>query len=148
MSKTTSIILRVVGVILLVAIAAGVAFQFGYRLGVSNSPAIAEQMGKWLDKTGELPAPYAYRGMANPMPGYGYYAPFMAYGMGFHPIGRLVGILFTVFLVFGALRLIFFRPWMHHSWHHHMHPCMRYWDEHPENPPASGQPTAPQGESN
>lgn len=141
MSKTTSIILQVAGVILLVAIAAGVAFQFGYRLGVSNSPAVAEQMEKWLDKTGELPATYAYR-----VPWQvGYYHPF---AFGFFPAGRLIGIVITIFLFFTALRLIFFRPWMHHRWHHPMHPCMRYWEEHPENPPASGQPTAPQGESN
>jgi len=146
MSKTASIILQVAGVILLLVIAAGVAFQFGYGQGVSNSPAVAEQMEKWLDKTGELPAPYAYRGMANPMPGYGYYAPFMAYGMGFHPIARLLGVLFTVFLFFTALRLIFFRPWAYHRWHRHMHPWAPYWEGQPY-PPNAAQPQAPQAEN-
>ncbi len=139
MSKTTSIILQVAGVILLLVIAAGVAFQFGYGQGVSNSPAVAEQMEKWLDKTGELPASYAYR-----TPGQvRYYNPFI---FGTYPVSRLIGIVITIFLFFTALRLIFFRPWAYHRWHHHMHPWAPYWEGQPY-PPNAAQPQAPQAEN-
>lgn len=140
MSKSLSIVLRVLGVVLVLALAAGGAFRLGYTRGVADSPAIAEKLQSWQGQAGSAPAPYAYRGFG-PMPHGGFYAPYLHHG--FNPLGKLLGFLFFAFLFFGMMRMFFFRRMMHHyggghpGWGHRP-PCA-----YQPDPQAPAQPAAP-----
>jgi hypothetical protein len=153
MKKPIFIVLRVLVVLALLAIVGGGAFRMGYARGVTDSPAIAEQMQTWQKNAGALPVPYAFgayprwgAALLRPYPGpmmFGGYP--MAYGhhFGFNPFGGILAFLFFGFLFFGAMRMIFFRRMMHHGWQHgHMPP----WAQQPA-PQAPAQPENPQPEN-
>lgn len=105
MSKTGSIILRILGAIVVLAIVGGIAANIGYNLGVANSPAIAEH----LNAAGDTEANFS------PMMR-GFY-PY-GHGMGFFSLGHILGGLLLFFIVLGMIRWILFpRPWHMHGWH-------------------------------
>jgi hypothetical protein len=105
MSKTGSIILRVLGAIVVLAIIGGAAAAIGYNLGVANSPAIAEHLNSAGDTDGYF----------SPMLRGGY--P-LAHGFGFFSLGHILGGLLLFCIVLGLIRWILFpRPWHMHGWH-------------------------------
>ncbi|HWQ46106.1 MAG TPA: hypothetical protein VN376_04520 [Longilinea sp.] len=111
MSKTGSIILRVLGAIVLVAIIASAAGYAGFALGTAHNAEIvsqAEDLQQGAESYG--------RGFGD---GYAMH-PMMWGGFGLMAIGRLFGFLFFLFIVGGLIRLVFFpRPWGWHRWYAH-----------------------------
>jgi len=151
--KTGSIVLRVFGVLLLVALLAGGAFaayRFGYAQGVAQSPAIAEAFSQGMKEGSVIPA------FGGPML-YGHGYPIRSWGhshFGFFPFLGCLGPLFFMFLFFGLLRLVFFRR--HWGWHGHWHghpsewgapPWARGGPEQPAAEKPAGQPEKPQDET-
>jgi len=94
----------------LIAVGGYMVYQAGISQGVAQAPAVATAISK-----------AAENGQSMPMygPSYGYPHPYgFEYGhrFGFFPGGICFSIFF-IFLIFGLLRVVFFRPWMHHRWH-------------------------------
>ena len=111
-----SFVLRLIGVLLLVGLMIGggvIAYRAGVTQGIAQSPAVATAISDAAQNGQALPVPaYGYR--------YGYGYPFWGFGphFGFFPFG-IFGFILIIFLFFGLMRLIFFRPW---AWHYgHMH---------------------------
>lgn len=106
--------LRILSALLLIAAIAGIAF-FAFRAGVAQGSPITIE-----GPSGEsAPAPYPY---------YGY-----GYGMRFHhPFGfgfGCFGILFTLFLLFLAMKAFRFALWgPRWGWGHHHGPWGRRWE--------------------
>jgi hypothetical protein len=104
--------LRLVGVLLLVGlvIAGGVmAYRAGVAHGIAQAPAVAEAITN-----------AAENGQPLPLPGYGYGYGYPYYGFrphfGFFPFAGIFGFILFLFLFFGLLRLILFRPWGRHMY--------------------------------
>ena len=109
-----SFVLRLIGVLLLVGLMIGggaMAYRAGVAQGIAQAPEVARAISNAAQNGQGLPAPtYGY--------GYGY--PFYGFHphFGFFPFG-IFGFILIIFLFFGLMRLIFFRPW---AWHYsHMH---------------------------
>lgn len=110
-------VFRVIGALFLIGlVAAGgfMAFKAGETQGIAQAPAVATAISNAAEDGQALP-PMMYG------PGYGY--GFHPYGFGYrHPFGFFPGgicfSIFFIFLFFGLLRMIFFRPWRH-GWGHH-----------------------------
>lgn len=119
----TGFILRAIGALLLVALVAVggfMAYRAGVTQGVAQAPVVATAIAKSAESGQVAPVP--------PMYGYGYAYP----GYGFHhfgmfPIGGICFGIFFLFLFFGLLRFLFFRPW-HREWRHHHGPWGRNWE--------------------
>ncbi|MBN1449713.1 MAG: hypothetical protein JW963_01745 [Anaerolineales bacterium] len=133
-----SFVLRLIGILLLVGLMIGggvMAYRAGVAQGIAQAPAVAEAL---------LSAVESGQGLSLPAYGYGYGYP--SYRMhphfGFFPFGGIFGSILFIFLFFGLLRLIFFRPW---AWHYGpmqgRDPWKRY--GHPWGPP----PWAREGEA-
>ena len=120
MSRTGSFVLTLIGVLLLMGLIAGggfMAYRAGVAQGIAQAPEVAEAIQQAAENGQVAPVP--------PMYGYGYGYPY-AWGyrphFGFFPFGFLGGIFF-LFLFFGVLRFLFFRPWRWGYYgHHHGHP--------------------------
>ncbi|MEW6504335.1 MAG: hypothetical protein ACOYXO_10375 [Chloroflexota bacterium] len=146
MKKPISIVLRVVVFLALLAVVGRAAFGIGYARGVTESPAIAEQVQSWQNKTDNVPGIYAFPGYAGPMMRGGYSPLMMQRGhFGFNPIAGFLGFLFLAFVFFGVMRLVFFRRMMHNNepWHGHMPP----WVQQQPAPQSPAQPEPPQTEN-
>ena len=107
-----SFVLRLIGVLLLVGLMIG-GGAMAYRAGVAQGIAQAPEVAKAISSA-------AQNGQGLPTPAYGYGYPFYGFHphFGFFPFGVL-GLILIIFLFFGLMRLIFFRPW---AWHYgHMH---------------------------
>jgi hypothetical protein len=123
MSRTGSFALRLIGALLLIGlmIAGGfMAYRAGIAQGVARAPEVAKAISQAAENGQALPVP--------PMYGYGYgpgFYPMYFHPFGFFPFGICGSILF-VFIFFGLLRLLFFRPWAwgrHGYWRgYHGHP--------------------------
>jgi hypothetical protein len=107
-------IFRLIGVLLLLGlVAAGgyMTYKAGLAQGIAQSPDVAAAIEKSVENGQFAPV----------MPIYGYPRP---YGFGhpyfFNPFLAVCGSILFFFLFFGALRMIFFRPW-HRGWAHHRH---------------------------
>lgn len=122
-----SLIFRVIGVFLLVALVAVGGF-FAYRAGVAQgvmrAPAVATAI-----------AESAESGAMSPMPGYGhghgYEYEYPAYGsrrFGMFPFGGICFSVFFIFLFFGLLRLVFFGA-CRFGWKRHHGPWRENWDD-------------------
>jgi hypothetical protein len=112
-----SFALRLIGVLLLVALMIGggvMVYRAGVANGIAQSPEVAAAISDAAESGGSLP-----------MHGYGYSYP--GYRMrphfGFFPFGGILGL----FLFFGLMRMIFFRPW---AWHHYKHHGRGPWKKH------------------
>lgn len=121
-----SFVLRLVGILLLVGLMIGggvMAYRVGVTQGIAQAPVVAEALSNAAESGQGLPAP-----------GYGYGYP--VYGMrphfGFFPFGGIFGFILFLFLFFGLLRLVFFRPW-HYGPMHGRGPWKEY--GHPWGPP-------------
>ena len=107
-----SFVLRLIGVLLLVGLMIG-GGAMAYRAGVAQGIAQAPEVAKAISSA-------AQNGQGLPAPAYGYGYPFYGFHphFGFFPFG-VFGFILIIFLFFGLMRLIFFRPW---AWHYgHMH---------------------------
>jgi len=128
------IFFRVLGVLIVLGLlAAGgfMAFKAGEVSGISQAPAVATAISQAAENGQAANVPPM---MYNHQFGYGYGPGHpMMYGrhhFGFFPGGICFGILF-LFLLFGALRMIFFGR-MHHMHHHGGHwrgPWGRNWED-------------------
>lgn len=117
-------VFRLIGVLLLIGlVAAGgfMAYKAGIAQGVSQAPAVATAISQAAENGQAVP----------PMVGPGYGYGFHPYGFGyphhfgFFPLGGICFSIFFIFLFFGFLKMIFFRPWRHG----HMHgPWSRHWE--------------------
>ncbi|HPH95848.1 MAG TPA: hypothetical protein PKW33_10535 [Anaerolineaceae bacterium] len=100
--------LRIGGVIILIGLMLGVGFA-AYRFGIAQGLAQAPEVAQAFEKAGD-------DGQAFQVPfmlgrGHGFMSPFGHGGMmGFFPFGALCGGIIFLVILFGALRLIFFRP--------------------------------------
>jgi hypothetical protein len=117
-------VFRLIGVFILIGLMVGggfMAYRAGIAQGVSEAPAVATAISEAAEN-GQV-APYA--------PGYGYGFPH-PYGFGyrhhfgFFPIGGFCFSIFFLFLFFGLLKMIFFRPWHHGGYMHG--PWGRRWE--------------------
>jgi hypothetical protein len=122
--KGPFIVLRVVGLLLLIALLTGggfMAYSTGVAQGVEQAPAVAEAISQAAENGQVAPVPPMMYG-----PGYGYqpYSFGYRHHFGFVPFGICGSILF-LFLFFGFLRMIFFRGW--HGGHMHG-PWGRHWE--------------------
>ena len=126
--KGPFIVLRVIGILLLIGViaAAGfMAYNAGVAQGVSQAPAVVKAIQQAAENGQPVP-------VAPNMPAYGYgygYGPgfYPHHGFGFFPFG-ICGSILLVFLFFGLLRMVFFRPWSR-GWGHHSHgPWGRHWE--------------------
>jgi len=106
-----SFVLRLIGILLLVGLMIGggvMAYRAGMAQGIAQAPAVAEALSNAAENGQGLPVPaYGY--------GYGYPGYRMHPHFGFFPFGGIFGSILFIFLFFGLLRLIFFRPW---AWHY------------------------------
>jgi hypothetical protein len=106
---------RLIGAVLLLALIAAGGYMV-YRAGMAQGIAQAPEVAKAISQAGAngQPAPVV------PMYGYGYGYPY-GFGFprffGFFPFGICGSILF-IFLFFGLLRMVFFRPWRR-GWGHY-----------------------------
>lgn len=137
--RTGSIVIRIVGFLLLLALLAGGAYavyNLGYGRGLAESPAMLEAM----QEEGGMPMPY-----------YGYRAPafYPWFGFGFFPFGGICGGLFFLLLFFGLMRMVFFpRRWGWHGRHGHWRHGPPPWGKGPESPEQQAPPAgaAPSGQ--
>ena len=108
-----SFVLRLIGALLLVGLMIGggvIAYRAGVAQGIAQAPAVAEVLSNAAES-----------GQGLPVPAYGYGYPYHGFRphFGFFPFGGIFGFILFIFLFFGLMRLIFFRPW---AWHYgHMH---------------------------
>ena len=108
-----SFALRLIGILLLVGLMIGggvMAYRTGVTHGIARAPEVAEALSSAAES-----------GQVAPVPGYGYgYPGYRMYPhFGFFPFSGIFGFILFIFLFFGLIRLIFFRPW---GWHYgHMH---------------------------
>jgi len=121
MSRTGPfIVFRVIGFLLLIALIVGggaMAYKAGIAQGISQAPAVATAISKAAENGQSVPPMMYDRGYGHGHPdpyGFGYRHHF-----GFFPFG-IIGSIFFIFLFFGLLRIVFFRPWhrghMHGAW--------------------------------
>jgi hypothetical protein len=117
MSRSSNIALRIVGIVLVLVIMAGIGFatyKAGYDHGVADSPEVAEAIEDAQDEGGVIPYSHGMRA----------FSPFgMRFHSGFFPFGLICGSIFFVLIVLCALRMVFrpygWGPWgMHHAKHH------------------------------
>jgi hypothetical protein len=119
MSNRGSFVLRLIGALLLVGLMIGggvIAYRAGVAQGIAQSPEVATAISKAAENGQVPPVPaYGY--------GYGYGYPFYGFGphFGFFPFGGIFGIILFFFLVFGLMRLLFFRRWAWGYGHMHGH---------------------------
>ena len=122
-NKGPFIALRIIGFLVLIAlIAVGgfMAYRAGVAQGTLQAPAVATAIGKAAEN-GQIAPMYGY--------GYGYgpgFYPFFGPHFGFFPFG-ICGSILLIFLIFGLLRFLFFRPWRM-GWGHHHGPWGRHWE--------------------
>ena len=106
-----SFVLRLIGALLLVGLMIGGGVM-AYRAGVAQGIAQAPQVAAAISNAAES-------GQGLPVPAYGYGYGYPAYGFrphfGFFPFGGILGAILFMFLFFGLMRMIFFRPW---AWHY------------------------------
>jgi hypothetical protein len=118
-------VFRLIGVLLLVGlVAAGgfMAYKAGVAQGVMQAPEVATAISE-AAKNGQAAPPMMY-------PGYNYgYRPYgfgPGHHFGFFPLGGICFSIFFLFLFFGFLKMVFFRPWRYG----HMHgPWGRHWED-------------------
>ena len=123
MKKGPFILFRVIGFLLVLGLIAGAgafAYKAGMAQGISQAPAVATAISQ-----------AAENGQAAPvMPGYGHnfaYQRSFGYGYGhphgFSPIGGICFGIFFLFLLFGFMKMMFFRRmmWGRHGGHHGHH---------------------------
>jgi hypothetical protein len=122
------IVLRVIGLLLLVGLVAGgifMAFRAGEAQGISQAPAVATAIVKAAENGEAAPIPpmtygHSYR--------YSYGYPMVGHHFGFFPFGICGSILF-LFLIFGLMKMVFFRGMWHRGWEGHKHgPWGRHWE--------------------
>jgi len=110
-----SFVWRLIGVLLLVGLMIGggvMAYRAGMAQGIAQAPVVAEALSNAAESGQGLPVPaYGYR--------YGYPVHGLRPHFGFFPFGGIFGSILFIFLFFGLLRLIFFRPWAWHYGHTH-----------------------------
>ena len=137
MSKTNSIIFRVVGLLVIIGLLAGGAFaayRFGFSQGVTQSPAIAEAMQSWEKSAPSAAVPFAFG--APMMRGFGYYPHMYGGPMGFFIVGKVLVFIFFTLLFIGMLRFAFRPPWSHHPhWHGECTPPWAQAQPKPQEPP-------------
>jgi hypothetical protein len=111
-----SFVFGLIGALLLIGLMAGggyMAYQAGFAQGTAQAPEIAQAISQAAESGQGAPI--------QPLYGYGY-GPRGLWGyphhIGFFPLGGILGGLFFLFLFFGLLRMIFFRPW-HMGWGHY-----------------------------
>ena len=107
-------IFRLIAVLLLIGlVAAGgyMAYKAGIAQGIAQAPEVAEAIQQSADDGQVVPPMYGY--------GYRYHGFGYPHHFGFFPGGICFSIFF-IFLFFGLLRFVFFRPW-HRGWRHHGH---------------------------
>jgi len=116
-----SFVLRLIGILLLVGLMIGggvMAYRAGVAQGIAQAPTVAEALSNAAES-----------GQGLPVPSYGYGYGYPVYGMrphfGFFPFGGIFGAILFIFLFFGLLRLIFFRPW-HYGHTHGQGPWKEY----------------------
>ncbi len=113
------LIFRVIGALIILGLIAGAgafAYKAGVAQGISQAPAVAKAIEQAAENGQGLPAPmYGY---GRPYP-YGYGYPY-GHHFGFFPVGGLCFGIFFLFLLFGAMRMLFFRR-MRHAWGNHGH---------------------------
>lgn len=104
---------RLIGVLLLIGlVAAGgyMTYRAGVTQGIAQAPEVATAISNAAESGQPLPPIYGYRPY-----GFGY-----PHRFGFFPLGGICLSIFFLFLFFGLLKMIFFRPWrhghMHGSW--------------------------------
>jgi hypothetical protein len=109
---------RLIGVLLLVGlVAAGgyMAYRAGITQGIAQAPAVATAISEATESGQPVPPMYGYHPYA-----FGY-----PHRFGFFPLGGICFSIFFLFLFFGLLKMIFFRPWRHG----HMHgPWGKKWE--------------------
>lgn len=125
-------VFRLIGVLLLIGLVIGggfMAYRAGVSQGIVQAPAVATAISKAAENGTGAPVPpmYGY--------GYGYGNPYRLWGphFGFLPFSLCGSILF-LFLFFGLLKMIFFRPWRM-GWVHH-----GPWEHRPHDHPWGGPP--------
>ena len=125
------LVFRVIGVLLLIvliAVGGFMAFKAGEANGIAQAPAIATAIEKAAENGQPADLPPM---MSGHQYGYGYGSPMMyRHHFGFFPGGICFSIFF-LFLLFGALKMIFFGR-MHHMHHHGGHwrgPWGRHWED-------------------
>jgi hypothetical protein len=102
-------------------------FKAGMAQGISQAPAVATAISKAAENGQVAPVPPMY-GYGNPY-GYGYGMRGYGHHFGFFPFGAICGSIFFLFLLFGAMKMIFFRRmmWARGS-HGHHGPWGRNWE--------------------
>ena len=124
-----SLIFRIVGALLLVALIVGggaMAYRAGMAQGISQAPAVTTAISKAAESGQPAPFPQMYGREF----GYGYnFMPMPFHHPGFNPIGAVCGSIFLLFLFFGLMKMIFFRGMMHRNWEGHNHgPWGKHWE--------------------
>jgi hypothetical protein len=104
-------VFRLIGILLLVGLMAFggfMAYKTGVTAGIAQAPAVATAMSQSAENGQGMPWMYGY-----PHPyGFGYH-PYL----GYFPLGGICFSIFFLFLLFGVLRMVFFRTWRH-TWGH------------------------------
>lgn len=105
-------IFRLIGALLLIGLVAFggfMAYKAGVAQGIARAPEVAEAIQQTAENGQPVPPMYAP---------YGYGYPHFGYRHHFNPFGAICFSILFLFLFFGALRMLFGRPW-HHGWRHH-----------------------------
>jgi hypothetical protein len=123
---------RIIGVLVLVGlILAGgfIAYRAGVAQGIAQAPQVATAISQAADSGQPVPPMFAR--------GYGYPRHF-----GFFPFGGIFISILCIFLLFGALRFLFFRPWGY-GWGRHgkgyVPPMFDEWHTRAHESPADGE---------
>ena len=127
MSRNGSIVLRVIGFLLLIALIIGggaIVYRAGMAQGISQSPAVATAIVQSAESGQPVPVPPMMYGH-----GYGYGYPMYRPHHGFFPFGAICGSIFFLFLIFGLMKLVFFGGMRHRGWEGHKHgPWSKHWE--------------------
>ena len=115
-NKGPFIVLRVIGFLLLATLIVGggaMVYKAGMAQGISQAPAVATAISEAAEN-GQAVPPMMY--------GYGYgYPMYGRHHFGFFPFGAICGSLLFLFLLFGFMKMIFFRGMWHRGWGDHKH---------------------------
>jgi hypothetical protein len=126
MKNGSFIWIRILGAILVLGLIAG-AGAFGYKAGmaqgISQAPAVAKAIEKAAENGQAVPAPFMSYGHGF---GYGYQPMSFHHGF-FNPFGAICGSIIFLFLLFGAMKMLFFRRMMWNGGHMHG-PWGRHWE--------------------